>query len=196
MDQLAHVIETIKTNPTSRRIVMSAWNPADLPQMALPPCHMFAQFYVDTVAGELSCQMYQRSADMGLGVPFNVASYALLTRLIAHCCGLKAGEFVHVIGDAHVYLNHVEALREQLTREPRPFPAPHQERVARHRRDRVHGPRAHRVQAAQEDQDEDGRVSGVSSSSGHTASRRRTARAKPLGAFSRLFFFSCVDDQI
>lgn len=122
VDQLAKVIDMIKNNPTSRRIVMSAWNPADLPQMALPPCHMFAQFYVDTTAGELSCQMYQRSADMGLGVPFNIASYALLTRLIAHCCGLKAGDFIHVIGDAHVYLNHVEPLKEQLKREPRAFP--------------------------------------------------------------------------
>jgi thymidylate synthase len=122
VDQLAEVIRLIKENPTSRRIVMSAWNPKDMPQMALPPCHMLAQFYVDTERGELSCQMYQRSADMGLGVPFNIASYSLLTRMIAHCTGLKAGEFVHVIGDAHVYLNHVEPLREQLTREPRPFP--------------------------------------------------------------------------
>jgi len=122
VDQLAQVIQTIKTNPTSRRIVMSAWNPFDLPQMALPPCHMFAQFYVDPARKELSCQMYQRSADMGLGVPFNIASYALLTHLIAHCCGLRAAEFVHVIGDAHVYLNHVEPLKEQLKREPLPFP--------------------------------------------------------------------------
>lgn len=120
VDQLATVIETIRTNPTDRRIVISAWNPAALPDMALPPCHMFAQFFV--ADGELSCQMYQRSADMGLGVPFNIASYALLTRLIAHVTGLRAAEFVHVIGDAHVYLNHVDALREQLERSPRPFP--------------------------------------------------------------------------
>lgn len=121
VDQLAKLIHTIKTNPTDRRIVLSAWNPAAMPLMALPPCHMFCQFYV-TSAGALSCQMYQRSADMGLGVPFNIASYALLTRLVAQSCGLRAGEFVHVIGDAHVYSNHVDALREQLTREPRPFP--------------------------------------------------------------------------
>ena len=122
VDQLAWIINEIKTNPTSRRLIMSAWNPKDMPQMALPPCHMMCQFYVDTTRGELSCQMYQRSADMGLGVPFNIASYSLLTHLIAHCCKLKAGEFVHVIGDAHVYLNHVEPLKEQLKRDPRPFP--------------------------------------------------------------------------
>ncbi|CAM9244375.1 unnamed protein product [Ascophyllum nodosum] len=120
VDQLAECIKKIKTNPEDRRIVLSAWNPADLGKMALPPCHMFCQFYV--AEGELSCQMYQRSADMGLGVPFNIASYALLTRLVAQACDLKAGEFVHTIGDAHVYLNHVEALREQLRRKPRPFP--------------------------------------------------------------------------
>jgi len=122
VDQLQQVIDTIKTNPTSRRIIMSAWNPFDLPQMALPPCHMFAQFYVNPDKKELSCQMYQRSADMGLGVPFNIASYALLTHLIAHCCNLRAAEFVHVIGDAHVYLNHVEPLKKQLLRDPLPFP--------------------------------------------------------------------------
>jgi dihydrofolate reductase / thymidylate synthase len=122
VDQLAWIINEIKTNPTSRRLIMSAWNPKDMPQMALPPCHMMCQFYVDTTRGELSCQMYQRSADMGLGVPFNIASYSLLTHLIAHCCKLKAGEFVHVIGDAHVYLNHVDPLKEQLKRDPRPFP--------------------------------------------------------------------------
>ena len=120
VDQLARCINCIKTNPTSRRIVMSAWNPADLNDMALPPCHMFCQFYVAN--GELSCQMYQRSADMGLGVPFNIASYALLTRMVAQVCGLKAGDFVHTIGDAHVYLNHIEPLQRQLRRKPRPFP--------------------------------------------------------------------------
>ena len=114
------MIETIKNKPTDRRMIVSAWNPKAMPLMALPPCHMFAQFYV--ADGALSCQMYQRSADMGLGVPFNIASYALLTRLIAQCCGLEAGEFVHVIGDAHVYSNHVDALKLQLEREPRPFP--------------------------------------------------------------------------
>jgi len=120
VDQLKNVIDLIKNNPTSRRIVMTAWNPKDQPLMALPPCHMFCQFYVAN--GELSCQMYQRSADMGLGVPFNIASYSLLTRMIAQVCGLKAGEFIHVIGDCHVYKNHVEPLKKQLEREPRPFP--------------------------------------------------------------------------
>ena len=120
VDQLADVISKIKNNPTDRRIIMSAWNPAALRDMALPPCHMFAQFYV--ARGELSCLMYQRSCDMGLGVPFNIASYALLTRLLAHVCGLRAGELVHTLGDAHVYSNHVEALQTQLLREPRPFP--------------------------------------------------------------------------
>eukprot|EP00543_Licmophora_paradoxa_P013891 CAMPEP_0202476714 /NCGR_PEP_ID=MMETSP1360-20130828/93566_1 /ASSEMBLY_ACC=CAM_ASM_000848 /TAXON_ID=515479 /ORGANISM="Licmophora paradoxa, Strain CCMP2313" /LENGTH=424 /DNA_ID=CAMNT_0049103929 /DNA_START=33 /DNA_END=1307 /DNA_ORIENTATION=+ len=122
VDQLAECIHKIKNNPTDRRILLSAWNPADLNDMALPPCHMFCQFYVDTEKGELSCQMYQRSADMGLGVPFNIASYALLTHMVAHVCGLKPGDFVHTIGDAHVYLNHVDALKEQLTRLPREFP--------------------------------------------------------------------------
>mmetsp|Transcript_16808 Transcript_16808/g.30221 ORF Transcript_16808/g.30221 Transcript_16808/m.30221 type:complete len:140 (+) Transcript_16808:1-420(+) len=101
---------------------MSAWNPSDLDAMALPPCHMFCQFYVDTDKNELSCQMYQRSADMGLGVPFNIASYALLTHMIAKVTGRKPGDFVHTIGDAHVYLNHVDALKEQLERKPRAFP--------------------------------------------------------------------------
>uniref|UniRef100_M4BX13 Bifunctional dihydrofolate reductase-thymidylate synthase n=1 Tax=Hyaloperonospora arabidopsidis (strain Emoy2) TaxID=559515 RepID=M4BX13_HYAAE len=120
VDQLAEVIHKLRTNPSDRRIVLSAWNPADLNDMALPPCHMFCQFYV--ADGELSCQMYQRSADMGLGVPFNIASYALLTRLVAQVAGLKPGEFIHVIGDAHVYLNHVEPLQKQILRVPRPFP--------------------------------------------------------------------------
>jgi dihydrofolate reductase / thymidylate synthase len=120
VDQIATLVKTIKTNPTDRRMIVSAWNPAAFHLMALPPCHMFAQFYVAN--GELSCQMYQRSADMGLGVPFNIASYALLTHMVAHVTGLKAGEFVHVIGDAHVYKNHVEPLKPQLDRVPRPFP--------------------------------------------------------------------------
>lgn len=120
VDQLQNCIQLIRSNPADRRIVMTAWNPADLDKMALPPCHMFCQFYVAN--GELSCQMYQRSADMGLGVPFNIASYALLTHMVAHVCGLAAGDFVHTIGDAHVYCNHVEALREQLGRAPKAFP--------------------------------------------------------------------------
>lgn len=123
IDQLAEVINRIKTNPTDRRIIMSAWNPVDIPQMALPPCHCLAQFFV--ADGELSCQLYQRSADMGLGVPFNIASYALLTHMIAHVTGLKAGDFVHTTGDTHVYLNHVEPLKEQLVRKPKPFPTLH-----------------------------------------------------------------------
>lgn len=120
IDQLTEVINRIKNNPTDRRIIMSAWNPMDIPQMALPPCHCLAQFFVAN--GELSCQLYQRSADMGLGVPFNIASYALLTHMIAHVTGLKAGEFIHTTGDTHVYLNHVEPLKEQLQRIPRRFP--------------------------------------------------------------------------
>ncbi|QHO17640.1 hypothetical protein S83_033588 [Arachis hypogaea] len=119
-DQLLDVINKIRHNPNDRRIILSAWNPADLQLAALPPCHMFAQFYVAN--GELSCQMYQRSADMGLGVPFNIASYALLTCIIAHVCELVPGDFIHVIGDAHVYQNHVKPLQEQLQNLPRPFP--------------------------------------------------------------------------
>ena len=120
IDQLAEVIRKIKTNPEDRRIIMTAWNPSDLKKMALPPCHMMCQFYVAN--GEVSCQMYQRSCDLGLGVPFNIASYALLTCIIAKVCGLKPGDFVHTLGDAHVYSNHVEPLREQLKNAPRPFP--------------------------------------------------------------------------
>lgn len=120
VDQLKNVIETIKANPNDRRIIMSAWNPCDLKTMALPPCHVLAQFYVAN--GEVSCMMYQRSCDMGLGVPFNVASYSLLTCMIAQVCGLKAGEFIHTLGDAHVYNNHIGPLEEQLQRTPRAFP--------------------------------------------------------------------------
>ncbi|CAA0819535.1 Bifunctional dihydrofolate reductase-thymidylate synthase 1 [Striga hermonthica] len=119
-DQLLDVINKIRNKPDDRRIILSAWNPSDLNLMALPPCHMFAQFYVAN--GELSCQMYQRSADMGLGVPFNIASYALLTCMIAHVCGLAPGDLVHVIGDAHVYKTHIGPLQEQLKKQPRPFP--------------------------------------------------------------------------
>ncbi|CAK9176394.1 unnamed protein product [Ilex paraguariensis] len=119
-DQLVDVIDKIKNKPNDRRIVLSAWNPSDLKLMALPPCHMFAQFYV--AGDELSCQMYQRSADMGLGVPFNIASYALLTCMIAHVCDLLPGDFIHVIGDAHVYKTHLQPLLEQLQKIPRPFP--------------------------------------------------------------------------
>ncbi|XP_023177474.1 thymidylate synthase [Drosophila hydei] len=122
IDQLKQVIDTIRTNPADRRIIMSAWNPMDLSLMVLPPCHCLAQFYVSQSRGELSCQLYQRSADMGLGVPFNIASYALLTYMIAHVTGLKPGDFVHTLGDAHVYNNHVSPLLEQVKREPRPFP--------------------------------------------------------------------------
>ena len=120
VDQLAEVIDKIKNNPNDRRILLTAWNPAALKEMALPPCHMFCQFYVAN--GELSCQMYQRSCDMGLGVPFNIASYSLLTCMIAQVCGLKPGDFVHCCGDTHVYSNHVEPLMRQLEVEPRPFP--------------------------------------------------------------------------
>ncbi|SPN99876.1 probable CDC21 - thymidylate synthase [Cephalotrichum gorgonifer] len=145
VDQLAGVIHKLKTNPYDRRIILSAWNVADLDKMALPPCHMFAQFYVsyprDRAAaaaaaasangqegekerpkGHLHCQLYQRSCDMGLGVPFNIASYALLTHMIAHVCDLVPGTLTHVMGDAHVYLDHIDALQTQLEREPRDFP--------------------------------------------------------------------------
>jgi thymidylate synthase len=120
IDQLKDVIERIKMNSNDRRIIMTAWNPIDIPQMALPPCHCLVQFYVAN--RELSCQLYQRSADMGLGVPFNIASYALLTYMIAHVTNLKPGDFVHTFGDCHVYLNHIEPLKEQLERKPRSFP--------------------------------------------------------------------------
>lgn len=120
IDQLAQVIEDIKTNPNSRRLIVNAWNVGELDQMALPPCHMFFQFYVNN--GKLSCQLYQRSADAFLGVPFNIASYALLVMMVAQVTGLEAGEFVHTIGDAHVYSNHVEQVKLQLTREPYALP--------------------------------------------------------------------------
>jgi len=120
IDQLKDVIHSVSTNPNSRRHIVSAWNPEDIPTMALPPCHTLFQFYV--ADGELSCQLYQRSADMFLGVPFNIGSYALLTYLIAHECNLQVGEFVHTFGDAHIYSNHVEQIKTQLSREIRPFP--------------------------------------------------------------------------
>ncbi len=120
IDQIARVVETIKSNPTSRRMVVSAWNVADVEKMALPPCHTMFQFFVSE--GRLSCQLYQRSGDTFLGVPFNIASYALLTMMIARQCGLEYGEFIHTLGDAHLYLNHLEQADEQLSREPRPLP--------------------------------------------------------------------------
>jgi thymidylate synthase len=120
IDQISDVIERIRTTPDSRRLIVSAWNVADLEQMALPPCHLLYQFYV--AQGRLSCQMYQRSADVFLGVPFNIASYALLTHLVAHVTGLAPGEFIHTLGDAHLYNNHLEQARLQLSREPRPLP--------------------------------------------------------------------------
>lgn len=136
VDQLADVIHKLRNTPYDRRVILSAWNPRDLPSMALPPCHMFAQFYVsyprsrtgdgassdEKPRGHLHCQLYQRSCDMGLGVPFNIASYALLTHMLAHVCHLVPGSLTHVMGDAHVYVDHVDALKEQLTREPREFP--------------------------------------------------------------------------
>jgi thymidylate synthase len=120
IDQIAEAVQTLKTNPDSRRIIVSAWNPADIPQMALAPCHCLFQFYV--ADGKLSCQLYQRSADVFLGVPFNIASYALLTMMMAQVTDLEAGEFVHTFGDVHLYLNHIEQADLQLTREPRPLP--------------------------------------------------------------------------
>ena len=120
IDQISEVVKTLKTNPDSRRIIVSAWNVADLDRMALAPCHAFFQFYV--ADGKLSCQLYQRSADIFLGVPFNIASYALLTLMMAQVTGLKPGDFVHTLGDAHLYLNHLDQAREQLSRDPRPLP--------------------------------------------------------------------------
>ena len=123
IDQIKEVINTIKNNPDSRRMIVSAWNVADVEDMALPPCHTMFQFYV--AEGKLSCQLYQRSADTFLGVPFNIASYALMTMMIARECGLEAGEFVHTLGDTHLYLNHMEQVDEQLSREPRALPTMH-----------------------------------------------------------------------
>ena len=120
IDQIAQVVESIRSNPDSRRHIVTAWNPADVPRTKLPPCHAFFQFYV--AGGRLSCQMYQRSADIFLGVPFNIASYSLLTLMVAQVTGLAPGEFVHTFGDAHLYLNHLEQARRQLERTPRPFP--------------------------------------------------------------------------
>jgi len=120
VDQLAEVVDQLRRNPDSRRLLVSAWNVADIPSMALPPCHAFFQFYV--ADHKLSCQLYQRSADVFLGVPFNIASYALLTHMVAQVCGLGVGEFVHTMGDAHLYSNHLEQAKLQLSREPRPLP--------------------------------------------------------------------------
>ena len=120
VDQIEKVISEIKENPSSRRLIVSAWNPAEIDEMALPPCHVLFQFYIND--GELSCQLYQRSADLFLGVPFNIASYSLLTMMIAQVCGLRAGDFVHTFGDLHLYQNHLEQAREQLDRECRPLP--------------------------------------------------------------------------
>jgi len=120
IDQITQVINQIKTNPDSRRLIVSAWNVAEIENMALPPCHSFFQFYVAN--GKLSCQLYQRSADIFLGVPFNIASYALLTMMVAQVCGLEAGDFVHTLGDAHLYNNHLDQTRLQLSRECRPLP--------------------------------------------------------------------------
>ena len=120
IDQISQVINQIKNTPDSRRLIVSAWNVAEIENMAIPPCHSFFQFYV--ADGKLSCQLYQRSADIFLGVPFNIASYALLTMMVAQVCGLKAGEFIHTLGDAHLYNNHLEQTRLQLSREPKPLP--------------------------------------------------------------------------
>jgi thymidylate synthase len=120
IDQLSNLLEQIKNNPSSRRLIVSGWNPVDVPSMALPPCHTLYQFNV--ADGKLSCQLYQRSADMFLGVPFNIASYALLTTMVAKVCGLEPGEYIHTFGDAHIYSNHVDQVREQLSRTPRALP--------------------------------------------------------------------------
>lgn len=120
VDQITQVIDQIRKNPDSRRLLVSAWNVGEIPHMALPPCHILFQFYV--ADGKLSCQLYQRSADLFLGVPFNIASYALLTHMVAQVCGLKVGDFVHTFGDVHIYSNHLEQVELQLSREPRPLP--------------------------------------------------------------------------
>ena len=120
IDQISQVVDLIKNHPDSRRILVTAWNPAEIDKMALPPCHCLFQFYV--ADGKLSCQLYQRSADTFLGVPFNIASYALLTMMLAQVCGLEPGEFIHTTGDTHIYLNHLDQVNEQLLREPRPLP--------------------------------------------------------------------------
>lgn len=120
IDQIEQLIAEIRRNPDSRRLIVTAWNPADVPKMALPPCHCLFQFYV--AAGRLSCQLYQRSADIFLGVPFNIASYSLLTMMVAQATGLRPGEFIHTLGDAHLYLNHLDQAREQLARAPFPLP--------------------------------------------------------------------------
>ena len=120
VDQISELIHTIKTNPDSRRMIVNAWNVAEIDNMALPPCHCMFQFYV--ADGKLSCQLYQRSADVFLGVPFNIASYALLTLMVAHVCDLEPGEFVHTFGDTHIYMNHLEQVKLQLTRDPKPLP--------------------------------------------------------------------------
>lgn len=120
IDQISELIQTIKTNPNSRRLIVSAWNVSDIEKMALPPCHCLFQFYVND--GKLSCQLYQRSADVFLGVPFNIASYALLTLMVAHVCDLEPGEFIHSFGDTHIYLNHIDQVKLQLTREPKALP--------------------------------------------------------------------------
>ncbi|MDB5021104.1 MAG: thymidylate synthase [Pedobacter sp.] len=120
IDQISQIIKTIKENPDSRRIIVSAWNVGEIEHMALPPCHAFFQFYV--ADGKLSCQLYQRSADIFLGVPFNIASYALLTMMVAQVCGLKYGDFIHTLGDAHLYNNHLEQAKLQLSRDPKPLP--------------------------------------------------------------------------
>ena len=120
IDQIKNLIEGIKNNPNSRRLIVSAWNVAEIDNMKLPPCHAFFQFYV--ADNKLSCQLYQRSADIFLGVPFNIASYALLTKMIAQVCGLKCGDFVHTLGDAHIYLNHIDQVNEQLSRSPKKLP--------------------------------------------------------------------------
>ncbi|WP_345947520.1 thymidylate synthase [Mucilaginibacter sp. PAMB04274] len=132
IDQISQVVKTLKTNPDSRRIMVSAWNVADVDHMALPPCHSLFQFYVEPadtkkgeIRGKLSCQLYQRSADIFLGVPFNIASYALLTMMVAQVCDLDYGDFIHTFGDAHIYNNHLEQVNLQLSREPRPLPTMH-----------------------------------------------------------------------
>ena len=166
------VIDSIKANPDSRRHMVSAWNVGDLAEMALPPCHTLFQFYV--ADGRLSCQLYQRSADVFLGVPFNIASYALLTHMVAQVCGLEPGDFVHTLGDAHLYLNHLEQARLQLAREPRPLPTAGAQPGGH--RDRRLRPGRHRGRGLRPAPGDQGPDRGLSRDGGHRHRRRRAQR--------------------
>ena len=184
IDQLAAVIDGIRADPDSRRHVVSAWNVADLPRMALAPCHALFQFYV--ADGRLSCQLYQRSGDLFLGVPFNIASYALLTHMVAQVSGLEAGDFVHTLGDAHLYLNHLDQAREQLTREPRALPELRaRSRLPRDRRLHARVGAGRRVRPASRDPRADRRLVTVTHRRRGRAERRHRRRRRASRGASR-----------